>query len=37
MRELTMGISGKFRKTATRTVAGGEGAPNREDSKGAVR
>jgi RND superfamily putative drug exporter len=37
MGELTMRISGKFRKTARRTVAGGEGAPNREDSMGAVR
>jgi putative drug exporter of the RND superfamily len=37
MGELTMGISGKFRKTATHTVAGGDGAPNREDSMGAVR
>jgi hypothetical protein len=27
-----MGISGKFRKAATHTVAGGEGAPNRADS-----
>src|SRR4029453_1663297 len=35
--ELTMGISGKFRKTARHTVAGGDGAPNREDSMGAVR
>ena len=32
-----MGISGKFRKTATHTVAGGDGAPNRKDSMGAVR
>jgi putative drug exporter of the RND superfamily len=32
-----MGISGKFRKTATHTVAGGDGAPNREGSMGAVR
>jgi putative drug exporter of the RND superfamily len=32
-----MGTSGRFRKTATHTVAGGEGAPNREDGMGAVR
>jgi putative drug exporter of the RND superfamily len=32
-----MGISGKFRKTATHTVGGGDGAPNREDSMGVAR
>jgi putative drug exporter of the RND superfamily len=32
-----MGISGKFRKAARRTVAGGEDAPNSEGRMGAVR
>ena len=32
-----MGISGKFRKTATHTVAGGDGAPSREGSMGWAR
>src|SRR5262245_11489271 len=32
-----MGISGKFRKAARRTAAGGEEAPNREGRMGAAR
>jgi RND superfamily putative drug exporter len=32
-----MGISGKFRKTATHTVAGGDGAPNRAGSMSWAR
>ena len=32
-----MGISGKFRKAAGRTVAGGEDAPNLAGSMGSAR